>query len=64
MLKVSVSNPNEVIAFFSLSNPSSRIMALGFTQSRTNSIEFQEYFWGEVRHTRMVDKLAVCEPIF
>jgi hypothetical protein len=50
--------------FFNLSNPSSRIMALGSTQSLTE-MSTTNLPVGQGRLARKADDLtAICEPIF
>jgi hypothetical protein len=61
--KVASSIPDEVIRFFNLLNPSSRIMALGSTQPLTE-MSTRNLLGGKRRPARKADNLtAICEPI-
>jgi hypothetical protein len=55
--------PDEVIGFFSLPNPSSRIMALGSTQPLTG-MNYRDHPGSKGLSERKVDNLtAIFEPI-
>jgi hypothetical protein len=61
--KAEGSIPDEVIGFFNWSNPSSRIIALGSTQSLTE-MSTRKLPVGKGRPKRKADNLrAICEPI-
>jgi hypothetical protein len=62
--KVTLSTPDEVIGFINLTNPSSRITALGLIQSLTE-ISTRNVTAGKARLARKADNLAaICDPIF
>jgi hypothetical protein len=62
-LKIAGSISDEVIGFFNLPNPSSRIMALGSTQPLTE-MSTRNLPGGKGRTACEADNLtAVCEPI-
>jgi hypothetical protein len=55
--------PDEVIGFFNCPNPSTRNMALGWTQPLTE-VNSRNLFGGKGRPTRKADILtAISEPI-
>jgi hypothetical protein len=57
------SNPDEVIRFFNLFNPSSRTMTLGLIQSLTE-MSTMKLSGGKGRPARKADNLtAICERI-
>jgi hypothetical protein len=59
-----VSIHDEVIRFFNLLNPSSRIMTLGSTQPLTE-MSARNFPGGERGPARKADNpTAICEPIF
>jgi hypothetical protein len=60
--KVAGSCPDEVISFFNLPNPTSRIMALGSTQPLTEMCT-RNLPGGKGRPARKADITAICEPI-
>jgi hypothetical protein len=54
----------EVIQFFELPNPSSRIMALGVTQPLTEMSTRKSFWVSKERPVRKADNMtAICEPI-
>jgi hypothetical protein len=55
---VTGSSPDKAIAFFNLSNPSSRTMALGFPHSAFNRNEYQMNISGGEELTSWDKKLA------
>jgi hypothetical protein len=60
--KVAVSIPDQIIAFFSRPNPSSRTMALGSTQPLIE-MSNRNFPRGKGRPARKADSLiATCEP--
>jgi hypothetical protein len=62
--KVADSIPEEVIGFFNLPNPSSRIIALGLIQPLTE-MSTRNLFGDKGQQARKSDNLtAICEPIF
>jgi hypothetical protein len=61
--EVAGSIPDDVIGLFNWSNPSSRTMALGSTQTLTE-MSTRNLPEGKGRQTRNADNLtAICEPI-
>jgi hypothetical protein len=59
--KVASSIPDEVIEFFNLPNPSSRTIALGFTQLSTE-MSTRNIPWGKGQPANKADNLtAICE---
>jgi hypothetical protein len=60
---VASSIPDEVIGFFSSSNPSSRTVALGSTQPLAE-MSIRNFAGGKERPAHKADNLtAICEPI-
>jgi hypothetical protein len=62
ILKVVYSIPDEAILIFNSSNPSSRIVVLGLTQSLAEIIT-KDLPGGKERPVLEVDLIAICEPI-